>query len=74
MNIFDIKRCVSLGTMKAKRVKEGGEFWKPLPRILLEAIDRFMETTNVVGEEWILGTRGLLNIDCFLQVTMKKSI
>ena len=28
MNIFDIKRCVSLGTMKAKRVKEGGEFLK----------------------------------------------
>ena len=74
MNIFDIKRCVSLGTMKAKRVKEGGEFSKPFPRSLLEAIERFMETTNVIGEEWILETRGLLHIDCFLQVFVKKSI
>ena len=39
MNIFDIKKCVSLGTMKAKRVKEGGEFSKPFPRILLDAIE-----------------------------------
>ena len=26
MNIFDIKRCVSLGTMKAKRVNDVGYF------------------------------------------------
>ena len=50
MNIFDIKRCVSLGTMKAKRVKEGSEFSKPFPRSLFEAIERFMETTNVIRE------------------------
>ena len=74
MNIFDIKRCVNLGTMKAKRVKEGDEFSKPFPRSLLEAIERFMETTNVIKEQWILETRGLLHIDCFLKVSMKKSI
>ena len=50
MNIFDIKRCLGLGSMKAKRVKEGGEFSKPFPRSLLEAIERFMETTNVMRE------------------------
>ena len=50
MNIFNIKTCVSLGTMKAKRVKKGGEFSKPFPRSLLEAIERFMETTNVIRE------------------------
>ena len=66
MNIFDIKRCVSLGTMKTKRDKEGCEFLKPFPRSLLDAIERFMETTNVIGEEWILETKGLLHIDCFL--------
>ena len=55
-------------------MKEGGEFSKPFPRSLLEAIERFMETTNVIGEEWILETRGLLHIDCFLQVFVKKNI
>ena len=74
MNIFEIMRCVSLGTMKAKRVKEGGEFSKPFPRSLFEAIERFMETTNVIREYWILETMGLLHIDCFLKVSMKKSI
>ena len=62
------------GTMKAKRVKEGGDFFKPFPRSLLETILRFMETTNVIEEVWILETRGLLHINCFLQVTVKKSI
>ena len=41
----DENECVNdtlSGTMKVKRVKEGGEFSKPFPMSLLEAIERFL--------------------------------
>ena len=72
--MFDKQRWVSMGIEKAEAKKISRESLKPISRLPLQSIERFMEFAEVVRKARIHEPLGLNHINVFLKYPMQEGI
>jgi hypothetical protein len=68
------KRVVRFGFKETNGTSKGGKALKPSPRGLFETVEGFEETTNVSGTRGVDEPRGLLAVDFFGKIAVKKGV
>lgn len=68
------KRVVRFGCKETNGTSKSGKALKPSPRGLFETIEGFEETTNVIGTRGIDEPRGLLAVNFFRKIAVKKGV
>jgi hypothetical protein len=65
---------VALGSNKAKAMSIVSKPLVPRPRCLLQAIERLVEQTNMLGSSRVDEARGLLAVDHLIKIAMQESV
>jgi hypothetical protein len=68
------KGCVSTTAIKTKLKEEGTKSLKPSMRGLLEAVESFLQLTNMIGKARVNIARGLFHINMFSEMPVEEHI
>ena len=68
------KGCVSTTAIKTKLMEEGAKVLKPSTRGLLEAVESFLQLTNMIGKARVNIARGLFHINMFSEMPVEEHI